>query len=218
MSARLWIGLALGALGCAAPARETPPAGDVATAADTLPPPPPSVPTFETRAAGTLSWEEMSVRMVGRETSAGLQIDITTLEPSALEVAAPDIRAYLEDLQRRARVDSGLSEREIRELKTFLVGFTGFEKEVHYDPTLLHIRSEASTYYPLRIVPVSERFERRVVDLYRTVYAVYIFEPSVDLNATLDFRYEELSSGGAWRALINRVQRARAREEKELGR
>jgi hypothetical protein len=40
----------------------------------------------------------------------------------------------------------------------------------------------------------------------------------VDLNATLDFRYEELSSGGAWRSLINRVQRARARQEKELGR
>jgi hypothetical protein len=218
MSARLWIGLVLGALGCAAPARETPPAGDAATAADTLPPPAPSAPTFGTRAAGTLSWEEMSVRMVGRETSAGLRIDVTTLEPSALEVAAPDIRSYLEDLLRRARVDSGLSEREIRELKTFLVGFTGFEKEVHYDPTLLHIRSEASTYYPLRIVPVSERFERRVVDLYQTVYAVYIFEPSVDLNATLDFRYEELSSGGAWRALINRVQRARVRQEKELGR
>ena len=218
MSARLWIALALGALGCAAPVQETPPAGDVATAADTLPPSPPAAPTFGTRAAGTLSWEEMSVRMVGRETSAGLQIDVTTLEPSALEVAAPDIRVHLEDLLRRARVDSGLSEREISEMKTFLVGFTGFEKEVHYDPTLLHIRSEASTYYPRRIVPVSERFERRVVDLYQTVYAVYIFEPSVDLNATLDFRYEELSTGGAWRALINRVQRARARQEKELGR
>ena len=88
---------------------------------------------------------------------------------------------------------------------------------IPYDPTLLHIRSEGSTFHPLRIIPVSERFERRVVDLYQTVYAIYLFEPSVDLNATLDFRYEELSSGGAWRALINRVQRALARQEKELG-
>ena len=217
MSARLWTGLALGVLGCAAPARETPPAGDVDAAADTAAPSP-TPPTLGTRAAGTLSWEELSVRMVGRETSAGLQIDVTTLEPSALEVAAPDIRSYLEDLLRRARVDSRLSEREIGELKAFLVGFTGFEKEVHYDPTLLHIRSEGSTFYPSRIIPVGERFERRVVDLYQTVYAVYLFDPSVDLNATLDFRYEELSSGGAWRSLINRVQRARARQEKELGR
>ena len=127
-----------------------------------------------TRAAGTLSWEELSVRMVGRETSAGLQIDVTILDPPALTVAAPDIRAYLEDLQRRARVESGLSEREFSERKTFLVGFTGFEKEVHYDPTLLHIRSEGSTFHPLRIIPVSERFERRVVDLYQTVYAIYL--------------------------------------------
>lgn len=221
MSARVWIrlaaALACGALACAAPAREAPPPGDVGTAADSLAPPPPAASTLGTRAAGTLSWEELSVRMVGRETSAGLQIDVTTLDPAALEVAAPDIRAYLEDLLRRARVDSGLSEREIRERKAFLVGFTGFEKEVRYDPTLLHIRSEGSTFYPLRIVPVSERFERRVVDLYQTVYAVYLFEPSMDLNATLDFRYEELSSGGAWRSLINRIQRARARQEKELG-
>jgi hypothetical protein len=220
MSLRVWIRLAAGlgytALSCAAPAREAPPAGDVGTAADTLTPTP-AAPTFGTRAAGTLSWEELSVRMVGRETSAGLQIDITILDPSVLTVAAPDIRAYLEDLQRRARVESGLSEREFGERKAFLVGFTGFEKEVHYDPTLLHIRSEGSTFYPLKIIPVSERFERRVVDLYQTVYAIYLFEPSVDLNATLDFRYEELSSGGAWRALINRVQRALARQEKELG-
>ncbi|MGH7570255.1 MAG: hypothetical protein ACREMK_00230 [Gemmatimonadota bacterium] len=216
MSHRLWIGMALGSLACAAPAQETPPAGDVAVADSA--PQIAVAPVTGTRSAGTLSWEELSVRMVGRETSAGLRIDVTTLEDYMLDVAAPDIRSYLLDLKVRARDQSGISERAAGEMKSFLVGFTGFEKEVHYDPTLLHIRSEASTFYPLHIVPVSRGFERRVVDLYQTVYAVYLFEPSVDLNATLDFRYAELSSGSAWRSLVNRVNRAQARRERDTGR
>lgn len=208
MSARLWIGMAIGSLACAAPARETGPPGDVAgTGADSVA----VVPITGTRSTGTLSWEELSVRMVGRETSAGLRIDVTTLEDDALEVAAPDIRSYLLDLLRRAREEAGLAERDFREMKPFLVGFTGFEKEVRYDPTLLLIRSEGSTFYPLRIVPVSSGFERRIVSLYETVYAVYLFDPGLDLDATLDFRYAELSSGAAWRTLINRIQRAQAR-------
>lgn len=208
MSARLWIGMAVGSLACAAPARETGPAGDVAgTGADSVA----VVPITGTRSTGTLSWEELSVRMVGRETSAGLRIDVTTLEDDALEVAAPDIRSYLLDLLRRAREEAGLAERDFREMKPFLVGFTGFEKEVRYDSTLLLIRSEGSTFYPLRIVPVSSGFERRIVSLYETVYAVYLFDPGLDLDATLDFRYAELSSGAAWRTLINRIQRAQAR-------
>ncbi len=218
MSSRFWIGMALGSLGCAAPAQQTPPAGDVAVAESDSLPQVAVEPVTGTRSAGTLSWEELSVRMVGRETSAGLRIDITTLEDDALDVAAPDIRTYLLDLQRRAREQTGIPDGDIREMKSFLVGFTGFEKEVAYDPTRLHIRSEASTFYPLRIIPVSQGFERRFVDLYETVYAVYLFDPNVDLKATLDFRYAELSSGSAWRSLVNRVQRAQARRERETDR
>lgn len=209
MSTRHCLGVALAALGCVAPVQESPPAGDVAardSVADI------EVATVDAQSAGTLSWDELSIRMVGRETSAGLRIDITTLEGHILAVAAPDIRSYLLDLQRRAREQNGVPERDFREMKAFLVGFTGFEKEVDYDPTLLYIRSEASTFYPLRIIPVSERFERRIAGLYETVYAVYLFDPALDLNATLDFRYAELSSGTAWRGLVNRVHRAQARE------
>jgi hypothetical protein len=208
--------LVMGSLACAVPAQETPPPGDVAVADTTAPAVPP--PVAGTRSASTLNWEELSVRMVGRETSAGLRIDVTTLAADALEVAAPDIRTYLLDLVRRAQEQSGIPERDMREMTAFLVGFTGFEKEVRYDPTLLHIVSEGSTFYPVRIVPVSQGFERRVVGLYQTVYAVYLFDPSLDVNATLDFRYAELASGSAWRALVNRVQRAQARREREIGR
>lgn len=217
MSSRIWIGMTIGSLACAVPAEQTPPAGDGAAAGTDSVPEIAVAPVTEAREAGTLSWEELSVRMVGRETSAGLRIDVTTLEDYMLEVAAPDIRSYLLDLRRRAREQSRIPERSVREMKSFLVGFTGFEKEVDYDPTLLHIRSEGSTFYPLHIIPVSQGFERRIVGLYETVYAVYLFDPGLDLNATLDFRYAELASGSAWRSLVNRANRAQARE-RETGR
>ncbi|MBA3582917.1 MAG: hypothetical protein H0W36_00010 [Gemmatimonadetes bacterium] len=212
------VAAALGAA-CVAPPRQESPPLVTSGVADTIPappaPPPPGLAAQgTTRAAGTLSWEEMSVRMVGRETSAGLRIDVTTLSDDALSVAAPDIRAYLEDLKSRIP-ESGVSETEARELTSFLVGYTGFEKEVSFDPTLLLIQSEGSTYYPRTIVPLSTDFDRRVVDLYKTVYGIYLFDPGIDLAATLDFRYGELTSGTAWRGLVQRIQRAQARIESQ---
>lgn len=199
---------------CVAPRQEAPPpaAEGAAEAAET--PPPSDRPAGGTRAAGTLSWEELSVRLVGRQTSAGLRIDVTTLNDEALAVAAPDIRTHLADLKARIS-EAGISEQEARELTPFLVGYTGFEKEVSFDPTLLLIHREGSTLYPRTIVPMSRDFDRRLVDLYQTVYAVYLFDPGIDVVATLEFRYGELTSGSAWRGVVQRIQRAKVRTETE---
>lgn len=206
---RGWVvGLAFVAA-CAAP-RQTAPPGDEAATAGAEPPvaPPPSAAT--TGAAGTLSWEELGVRMVGRETSAGLQIDVTTLDDAALAVAAEDIRAYLRDLKARIP-DFGIDPRRAAEMNALLVGFTGFEKEVSFDPTRLIVVSEGSTFYPIHILPISPRFDRRLVDLYETVYGIYLFDESIDLFANLEFRYADLSTGTAWLALVSRIKRAQAR-------
>lgn len=187
---------------CVAPRQESPPPEGSEVAG-----PPP---LDAARTAGTLSWEELSVRMVGRETSAGLRIDVTTLSDDALVVAAPDIRDYLGDL--KARIPEGsFGGTPAHELTPFLVGYTGFEKQVGFDPTLLLIDSEGSTYYPRTIVPVSRGFDRRVVDLYETVYALYLFDPGLDLAGTLEFRYGDLSSGDTWRGIVQGIQRAQAR-------
>jgi len=168
-----------------------------------------------TRSSSTLSWEELSVRLVGLQSSQGLQIDVTTLNNEAIVLAAEDIYAYLADLKQRILAAHNLSADDIEEMTPLLVAFTGFEKEITFDPSRLIIFSEGSTFYPLHVLPVSPNFDRRLVGLYETVYGIYLFEPGIDFFANLEFRYADLSSGAAWLSLVRRVQRAKARRESE---
>lgn len=202
---------ALLALACATPSGESPPAPDTGAGADTAAVSPPAPDRSEPpRRPGTLSWEDLTVRMVGESgPNAGLRIDVTTLHPEALRLAGDDVRAYFEDLEKRtAEAIAG----EERRATPFLVGFTGFEKEVSFDPTRLRLRSEGSTHYPRTIVPASPAFDRRLVGLYETVYAVYLFEPDIDLLATLEFRYDDLSTGSRWRRVVEEIERAKTRD------
>lgn len=205
---RIWPIAALAISACAAPREERPPAGDIAA-----PPPsvsrPAAVDTTDVR--GFLHWSDLGVRMVGRVGNAGLQIDVTTIADDAVALAADDVRGYFRDLKKK--VPQAVPARQAQELLPFLVGYTGIEKEVSFDPTRLEIRSEGSTFYPRYVVPVSPRFERHVVDLYETVYAIYLFDAGLDLNATLEFRYGDMSSGGTWRQVVENIQRAKTRLE-----
>lgn len=207
------------AAGCASSGEDTPrldaAASDSAAAvADSMPPAGPDR-TGGTRSKGTLSMEELGVRLVGRGNHAGLRIDITTLDDGALLLAAEDIAAHFRDL--KTRIPDAVPDQEARELTPFLVGYTGFEKEVGFDPTLLQLRSEGSTYYPRYVIPVSPRFDRRLVDLYETVYGIYLFGPGVDLFAPLEFQYGELSTGSEWLRVVREIQRAKARITSEAG-
>lgn len=158
---------------------------------------------------GYLTWEELGVRMIGEGSTAGLRIDVTILDDEAIALASDDVRAYFRDL--KARITDAVPPADARDLHPFLVGYTGREKQVSFDPTLLELRSEGSTYYPRYVVPVSPKFDRRLVDLYETVYGIYLFDADIDLNATLEFQYENLSSGSRWRSVVEAIQRAKTR-------
>ncbi|MFN2383063.1 MAG: hypothetical protein ABR559_02240 [Gemmatimonadota bacterium] len=162
---------------------------------------------------GFLSWEDLGVRLIGRGSDAGLRIDVSSLGSDAVALAADDVRAYFTDV--RKRIPEAVPGDAATELTPFLVGYSAFEKEISFDPTRLQIRSEGSTYYPQYVIPVSPRFERRVVDLYETVYAIYLFDAGLDLDATLEFQYAELTSGGAWRGVVERIQRAKAQRRSD---
>lgn len=209
------VAAALAGLACAAPGGETPPGDTPAGEAAAPPRAEAEPPAGALSSTGYLRWEDLSVRLVGAGPTAGLRIDVTTLDPDAVRLAADDIRSYLGD--QRARIAEHVRGDEADRLTAFLVGYTGFEKEVGFDPTRLQMRSEGSTYYPRTIIPVSPKFDRRVLDLYETVYGIYLFPEGIDLDATLEFQYGELSSGGAWRDVVRRVQRARTRRQGDDG-
>ena len=200
------------ALACAAPAPETP-AGDQPSGAE---PPPTIRDPAALGSTGYLTWEDISVRMVGQSgPETGLRIDVTTLHPDAVRLASDDIRSLLND--HRTRIADRVTGPDADRLTAFLVGYTGFEKEVSFDPTRLQIRSEGSTYYARHVLPLSPRFDSRLVGLYETVYGIYLFQEGLDLVATLEFQYGEMSSGGAWRDVVRRVQRAKTQRESDRG-
>lgn len=213
--------LVLSTLACAAaPPREEPapdttegtePADRAEPRPEGMLSPPPPEPTTAMRVRGTLDWDNISVRMVGREVEKGLQIDVTTLDEEALELIADDIRPFFDDVMRR--IPEAVPPGALEDLTPFLVGYTAFEKEISFDPSRLRIVSEGSTFYPRYIVPISPSFDRRLINLYETLYGVYLFDASIDLYATLEFRYGELSTGDSWRRVIQNVQRAKARVE-----
>lgn len=207
--------LVLPALACAgAPPREEP-APDATERTEAPPARQPSRPPPESAAAmkfqGTLDWDNISIRMVGIDVEKGLQIDVTTLDEEALELIADDIRPFFDDVMRR--VPEAVPPGAMEDLTPFLVGYTAFEKEISFDPSRLRIVSEGSTFYPRHIVPISPSFDRRLINLYETLYGVYLFDASIDLYATLEFRYGELTTGDSWRRVIQNVQRAKARVE-----
>lgn len=158
---------------------------------------------------GALSWEDLGVRLGGEGSPGGLRIDVTTLHPDAVALAGDDVRAYFDDLRRRAA--PALDEEAWRDATPFLVAFSGLERDVPFDPTRLRLESEGATLHPRRIVPLGPELDRRRVGLYETAYAVYLFDPGVDLRGPLEFRYDELSSGDAWRRVVRAVERARTR-------
>ena len=217
MSRELYLSLTavLGLASCATAQQEIPPTDDAQPPADAaaIDDGPPSM--SGTRSANTLSWEDLSVRLVGLQTSQGLQIDVTTLDDDAIALAAEDIHAHLADLKQRIPAAHDLFPDDIEEMTPLLVAFTGFEKEITFDPSRLIIFSEGSTFYPLHVLPVSPNFDRRLVGLYETVYGIYLFEPGIDFFANLEFQYADLTSGAAWLSLVRRVQRAKARREVE---
>lgn len=208
--------LALGVFACAAEGQQgPPPETEPRIAADTTAPAVAAPVNRISSATGFLTWEDLSVRMTGRDRQQGLRLDITSLNEGAVALAADDVRAMFDDVMQKAL--SVVTEGEIDDSTVFLVGYTGFEKEVEYDPTRLEIRSEGSTYYPRRVIPISPNFDRRILDLYETVYGVYLFESGIDLVATLEFQYGNLNSGGQWRSVVEKIQRARtqARSDEE---
>lgn len=208
-SGALVLSVVLGAACSAAREEGSPPAAVVGS------PPADSVRAGASGSTGFLSWEDLGVRLIGRGSDAGLRIDVSTLGNDAIALAADDVRSYFTDV--RKRIPEAVPGDAATELTPFLVGYSAFEKEISFDPTRLQIRSEGSTYYPQYVIPVSPRFERRVVDLYETVYAIYLFDAGLDLDATLEFQYAELTSGGAWRSVVEKIQRAKAQRRSEGG-
>ena len=89
-------------------------------------------------------------------------------------------------------------------------------KEISFEPSRVALNSEGSQYYPRAIVPISQGFESKILEILKApVWGVYIFDPGIDLVSTLEFTYGDLASSGAsWRKVIQNVELARSRAKR----
>jgi hypothetical protein len=174
------------------------------------PPAPPAAPPRqggESLSIGFLDRDDVTVRMAG----AGLIIDITPLNSEVVSLVTDDLRVYMEEALRK--VPDTVPPDLQKEGTFFLIGFSSTEKEISFEPAQVHLDSEGRRYYPLYIVPVTAGFDNKILELFKPVWAVYVFEPGIDLLSTIEFGYgEDLSSrGSAWRQVILNVEEARGR-------
>jgi hypothetical protein len=184
--------------GAAAGATEPPAAGAERATADT------------TSGRGFLDREDVTVRMAGD----GLIIDVIPMNPEVLGLATDDLRVYLQEALKKVpeTVPPDIQRRGVY----FLVGFSATEKEISFEPSRVELNSEGRRYYPLYIVPISAGFERKVLEIFSApVWAVYIYEPGIDLVSTLEFAYGDASTGGDWRRVVQNIEEARGRATAE---
>ena len=159
---------------------------------------------------GVLEREDVSLRMAG----SGLIIDIIAMNPEVIGLAADDLRAYLEDALRK--VPETVPPDLQREGTYFLVGFSSTVKEISFEPSQIRLESEGRQYYPRYIVPISTAFERKILQIFQPpVWAVYIFDPGIDLLSTLEFAYQDrVTTRGGWRRIVQNVEEARGRAKR----
>ena len=163
--------------------------------------PPPGAPS-----PGFLDQDDVTIRMAGQ----ALIIDILPMNAEVLALATDDLRTYLQEALRK--VPDTVPPDLQRNGTFFLVGFSSTEKEVLFEPTQLQLNSEGRRYWPRYIVPVTAGFGNRVLELFRPVFGVYVYDPGIDLLSTLEFSYgETISSGTRWRAVVQNVEEARSR-------
>jgi hypothetical protein len=158
---------------------------------------------------GFLDREDVTLRMAG----AGLIVDVVAMNAEVVELATDDLRVYLEEALKKVpdTVPADLQ----REGTFFLVGFSSTEKEISFEPAQVRVESEGRQFYPRYIVPVSAGFEDKVLELFKPVWAVYIFDPGIDLISTLEFVYrDDLSTRQGWRRVVQNVEEARSRAKR----
>jgi hypothetical protein len=175
-------------------------------------PPPPAAAASRSTAdsTGFLDRDDVTVRMAGD----GLIIDIMAMSREVVSLATDDLRTYLQEALKKVpdTVPADLR----RDGTFFLVGFTSTEKEVPFEPSQVQLNSEGRQFYPRYIVPVSQGFESKVLRILSApVWAVYIYDPGIDLVSNLEFTYGNgLSTGSAWRRVVRAVELARSRAKR----
>jgi hypothetical protein len=157
----------------------------------------------EDEGTGILETDDISIILEGE----GVWIRITPLDDSILKYCTEDTRrTYTTILTSHSEIPSDMKGR------MFLVLFQGrTEPETYFEPTELEILHQGNRSRPVKIVPHSSTFDKRVLKFYGTPeMAIYIFSPEIDLEFPISFKYRSLENK-RWEQIITAVKDAKSR-------
>ncbi len=158
---------------------------------------------------GTLRQDAFTIALA----QGPLQIKVTPLDEGVIRLAAPDTYQRLHGLveSRSQRIQELAARAGLREMPAiFLVSFFTRDRQVTYEPTALQMLSRGILYRPAEILPVTPQWGRQQLKQQETQTALYIYDPSIDLDVTFEVEYEGERSL-AWASIIRILQAERGR-------
>lgn len=156
---------------------------------------------------GTLRQDDISVRVQFN----ALQVRALPLDETVLRTLSPDSYRALRELResKRALIDGLLKRTGLPGASLWYVQFFNAEQgEARFSPLEVVIKSAGQDFRALEVFAVTSGFgEQRL--LQREVQAaLYVFDPSVDVNQPLTITFETQRSD-AWDTLLKKVDRER---------
>ncbi|UCF18846.1 MAG: hypothetical protein JSU87_13060 [Gemmatimonadota bacterium] len=158
---------------------------------------------------GTLRQDAFTIALA----QGPLQIKVTPLDESVIRLAAPDTYQRLHGLvaSRSQQIGELAARAGLRdEPAVFLVSFFTRDQQVTYEPTALQLLSRGILYRPADILPLTPQWGRQQLMQQETQTALYVFDPSIDLDVTFEVEYAGQRSL-AWASIIRILQAERGR-------
>lgn len=157
---------------------------------------------------GTLRQDDIAVRVQFN----ALQVRVLPLEESVIRTLSPDSYRTLHELRdsKRGLVDGVLRRTGIPGASLWYVQFFNAEQgEARFSPLELVISSAGRDFRALEVFALTPGFGEQRLRQREVQAALYVFDPSVDVNQPLTVTFETQSSA-AWDALLKKVDRERS--------
>lgn len=154
---------------------------------------------------GTLRQDEITLDLASGE----LLIKVTPMADEIIRVTAPDTYVRLSALA-RSHESTARARTNLRDPQLFLVSVFSRAAGASFEPEDLTIVSHGRRYRPAAIQPVTPGWGAQRLEQQQTRAAVYVFDPSVDLESDLSVEYRA-SRNDRWSRIIPVIQAERAR-------
>jgi hypothetical protein len=157
---------------------------------------------------GTLKQDDIAIKVQYN----ALQVRVLPLDETVIRTLSPDSYRTLHELRSSKRMAvEGIRRRlALPDASLWYVQFFNLEQgEARFSPQELVITSAGRDFRALDVLPLTPGFGEQRLSQREVQAALYVFDPSVDVNQPLTITFETQSSA-IWDSLLKKVDQERA--------